>query len=181
MTDTRCVAVFTARSPQRILREGGSGNWTLDAARVRTLPFLVCIQNQNNPDRNFSDASEPHGSAYMVARISDVIPASGEGEPERWLIQISEYCTIQNPKNVWQGWRNPVKYGTLEDFDIDVDKLQFHSVSEIQEDLGPPSRKAAPAIEDDGGTAPISIAAAKKGLAAFYDIAPEAIEIVIRG
>jgi hypothetical protein len=180
-TDTRCVAVFTARSPQRILQEGGSAAWALDAARVRALPFLVCIQNKNNPDRDFSDASEPHGSAYLVCRISDVIPSPEDPNSGRWMIRISEYSTVQNPKNVWQGWRNPVKYGALEDFDIDVSKLVFHSVNEIQKDLGPPPRQPIAPAADDGGTAPISIVAAKRGLAAFYGVPPEAIEIVIRG
>ncbi|MCA7118340.1 MAG: hypothetical protein LGL72_02780 [Acidibrevibacterium sp.] len=180
-TDTRCVAVFTARSPQRILQEGGSQAWALDAARVRTLPFLVCVQNQNNPDRDFSDASEPHGSAFLVGRISDVIPSPEDPNSGRWMIQISEYSTVQNPKNVWQGWRNPVKYGSLEDFDIDVSKLVFHSVAEIQKDLGPSPQQPTPPRADDGGTAPISISVAKRGLAAFYGVPPDAVEIVIRG
>lgn len=180
-TDTRCVAVFTARSPQRILQEGGSQAWALDAARVRALPFLVCVQNQNNPDRDFSDASEPHGSAFLVGRISDVIPSPEAPSSGRWLIQICEYSTVQNPKNVWQGWRNPVKYGRLEDFDIDVSKLVFHAVSEIQKDIGPSPQKPTPPQADDGGTGPISIAIAKRGLAAFYGVPADAIEIVIRG
>lgn len=179
-TDTRCVAVFTARSPQRILQEGGSQAWTLDAARVRTLPFIVCVQNQNNPDRDFSDASEPHGSAFLVGRISDVIPSPEGPNSGRWMIQINKYSTVQNPK-VWQGWRNPVKYGRLEDFDIDVSKLVFHSVAEIQKDLGSAPQQPTLPRADDGGTAPISIAAAKRGLAAFYGVPPEAVEIVIRG
>lgn len=179
--NTRCVAVFTARSPQRILQEGGSQAWALDAPRVRSLPYLVCVQNQNNPDRDFSDASEPHGSAYLVGKISDVIPAPEDPSSGRWMIQISEYSTIQNPKNVWKGWRNPVKYGELEDFDIDISKLKFHSVADIQPDLPVlPPLPAAP-LADDGGTAPISIAAAKRGLSVFYGVPAEAIEILIRG
>lgn len=179
--DTRCVAVFTARSPQRILQEGGSQAWSLDAARVRTLPYVVCVQNQNNPDRDFSDASEPHGSAYLVGRISDVIPSPEDPTSGRWMIQISEYTTIQNPKNVWKGWRNPVKYGELEDFEIDLSKLKFHSVAEIQSDLPAPPPLPATLSANDGGTAPISISAAKRGLSVFYGVPPDAIEILIRG
>jgi hypothetical protein len=179
--DTRCVAVFTARSPQRIVREGGSQAWSLDAARVRTLPFVVCIQNQNNPDRDFSDASEGHGSAFLVGRISDVVPSPEDLTSGRWMIQISEYSIIRNPKNVWQGWRNPVKYGSLEDFDIDGSKLAFHSVAEIQRDMGVPPQQPTPPLADDGGSSPISIATAKRGLSTFYGVPPDAIEIVIRG
>jgi hypothetical protein len=178
--DTRCVAVFTARSPQRILQEGGSQAWVLDAARVRTLPFIVCIQNQNNPDRDFSNASEPHGSAFLVGRISDVIPSPEDPNCGRWMVQISDYSTVQNPRNVWH-WRNPVRYGALEDFDIDFSKLVFHSVSKFQTDLGPSPQQPTRPQADDGGTAPMSIAVAKRSLAAFYGVLPDAIEIVIRG
>jgi hypothetical protein len=163
------------------MQEGGSQAWALDAARVRTLPFLVCVQNQNNPDRDFSDASEPHGSAFLVGRISDVVPSPEDPTSGRWMIQISAYSTVQNPKNVWQGWRNPVKYGALEDFDIDVSKLVFHLVAEAQKDFAPSPRQPITPTADDGGTAPISIAAAKRGLAAFYGVPSDAIEIVIRG
>lgn len=179
--DTRCVAVFTARSPQRILREGGSQAWALDDVRVRTLPFLVCVQNKNNPNRDFSDASEPHGSAFLVGRITDVVPSPEDPTSGRWMIQIGEYSTVQNPKNVWQGWRNPVKYGTLEDFDIDVSKLKFHSVANVRMELAPAQPSPLLRAADDVDVAPISIASAKLGLAAFYGVPPEAIEIVIRG
>jgi len=181
--DTRCVAVFTARSPQRILREGGSQAWALDPARVRLLPFLVCVQNQNNPDRDFSDASEPHGSAFMIGRISDVIPAPEDPKSGRWQISINEFSTIQNPTNVWKGWRNPVKYTTLEEMGIDLATVVFHPVTEIQKDLGTPaSASSQPArVSDDGSPLPISIASAKLGLAAFYGVPHDAIEIVIRG
>ncbi len=118
---------------------------------MRTLPFLVCVQNQNNPDRDFSDASEPHGSAFLVGRISDVIPSPEGPNSGRWISQISEYSTVQNPKNVWQGWRNPGKYGALKDFDIDVSKLFFYQVTEIQKDLGPSPQPPIPPQADDGG------------------------------
>jgi hypothetical protein len=180
-TDTRCVAVFTARSPQRILNEGGSQAWSLDASRVRTLPFIVCVQNQNNPDRDFSDASEPHGSAFLIGRISDVVPSQEDPTSDRWMVQISEFATVRNPRNVWQGWRNPVKYGSLEDFGIDLSELDFRPLSEFQKDPPPSLSLPAPTPEHAKDTAPISITAAKRGLAAFYGVPPDAIEIIIRG
>jgi hypothetical protein len=97
------------------------------------------------------------------------------------MIQISEYSTVQNPKNVWQGWRNPVKYGALEYFDIDINKPVLHSVNEFQKDVGPPPRQSIAPAAHDGGTAPIFIVAAKRGLAVFYGVPSEAIEIVILG
>jgi hypothetical protein len=173
-TNNRCVAVFTARSPDRVVREGGSQAWVLDANRVRKLPYLVCIQNLHNDDRDFSDATEPHGSVFLVGKISDVVPSADDGS--RWLIEISEFCRLSDPTNVWLAWRNPVKYGTLEDFNIDPDTLVFEPITKPQQ-MG---ATKSPVLAS-GGATPISIAAAKQGLAAFYDVSPEAIEIVIRG
>lgn len=180
--DTRCVAVFTARSPNRVLKEGGSQAWALDPNRARTFPFLVCVQNQNNPHRDFSDASEAHGAAFLIGKISDVIPAPENPDSGRWQICIKEYCR-HTVMNAWKAWRNPVKYTTLEEMGINVDDLRFHSVAEVQEDLGGPPSRIMPPIQvaDDGSPIPISIATAKVGLAAFYGVAPEAVEIVIRG
>jgi hypothetical protein len=179
--DTKCIAVFTARSPQRIVGEGGSQAWALDPNRARTYPYLVCIQNQNNPDRDFSDASEAHGKAFLVGKISDVVPAAEEFTPGRWLIRISEYSAL-NLHNAWKGWRNPVKYTTLEEMGIDVNELRFHSVAEFQPGLGRAAHDGALArTSDDGLAKGISIAEAKTGLATFYGVHPEAVEIVIRG
>ncbi|WP_312609108.1 hypothetical protein [Agrobacterium pusense] len=170
--NTQCVAVFTARSPDRIIRDGGSQAWVLDAKRVRKVPYLVCIQNLHNDDRDFSDATEPHGSVFLVGKISDVVP-SGDGEGERWLIKISEFSRINNPDNVWLAWRNPVKYGSLEDFNVDVNSLTFERLPKLPQEQ--------PQLGPADAVAPLSIAAAKRGLSAFYGVAEEAIEIVIRG
>ena len=177
------VAVFTARSPQRILREGGSQAWALDPTRARKCRYLICVQNQNNPDRDFSDASEPHGSVYMVCKISDVVP-SQDDPGNRWKICISEY-SIYSVLDAWKRWRNPVRYTTLEEMGIDPDKLAFHSVKDVQRDMSVPVEQQAlhEALpeQDDGSIAPLSMAQAKPRLAAYYSVPQEAIEIVIRG
>ncbi|MDK4728756.1 hypothetical protein [Rhizobium phaseoli] len=173
--DTSCVAVFTARSPDRIVREGGSQAWALDANRVRKTRYLVCIQNLHNDDRDFSDATEPHGSVFIVGKIKDVVPSADE-PGDRWKIEISEFARVKDPTNVWMAWRNPVKYGSLEDFRIDVDSLAFEPMPTVQAES--PRVKGATTASD---VAPLTIAAAKSGLAAFYGVPQEAIEIVIRG
>ncbi len=180
-----CVAVFTARSPHRILREGGSQAWALDANRARKATYLVCVQNQHNPDRDFSDASEAHGAAFLVGKISDVIPSPEDPDCGRWQICIDEYSTVGVP-DAWKGWRNPVRYTSLKELGIDPSKLTFHSVKDIQPDLLPPNEAetAAPAkkaLQDDGSVVPLSMADAKPALAAYYGVKPEAVEIVIRG
>lgn len=177
----QCVAVFTARSLQRILREGGSQAWVLDPNRVRATSFLVCVQNQNNPDRDFSDASEPHGRAFIVGSISDVVPALDD-EEGRWRICISDYA-VCHVADAWKRWRNPVKYTTLEELGIDLASLNFQPFPEVE------MRKESSVVESmpilskhaDEAPAPMSFATAKVGVAAFYGVAPEAVEIIIRG
>ena len=104
------IVVFTARSPKRILEEGGSQAWVLNPARAKLAKWLVVTQNRHNPDHEFSDATEPHGSAFMVARISGI--RQSDDEPKtRWLIEIDEYAEIALP-DAWRHWRNPVRYTT---------------------------------------------------------------------
>jgi hypothetical protein len=177
-----CIAVFTVESPHRILHQGGSRAWALASNRARKCCYLVCVQNLYHPDRDFSEASEPHGAVFLVGKISDVIPDSTLGD--RWRICISEYA-LHTVMNAWKGWRNPVRYTTLREMGIDLEALTFRSVSDGQRDLSITAGQQAPTVatkkQDDEPIAPLSIAQAKAGLAAYYGISQEAIEIVIRG
>jgi len=176
------ILVFTARSPQRIVREGGSSSWVLNSARAENCDFLVCTQNQRN---SWGDATQEHGSVFLIGRISGLEPMPEENGQMRWLIAISEYAFIDTP-NVWQGWRNPVRYATLEDLGIDPTTIDFQP-------MPPRTANAAgePVMEDgDADSAPaeinqgvqdLSIAQAKAGLAAMFGVSRDKIEITIRG
>lgn len=168
------VAVFTARSPNRIVREGGSQAWVLNPARAKRCKWLVCAQNQHNPDHEFSDATEQHGSAFLVGKISAIAPAPEDGSEGRWIIEISEYAFIDKP-DVWKGWRNPVRYTSLAEMGIDVDGLDFQTIP-----------KEASKYPQESSSAPwppaaLTIPEAKKALAATFGVKPEAVEITIRG
>lgn len=117
------VVTFTARPLPWILQDGGSRDWRLDADRARKMEYLVCTQNCHNPDFGAPDA--PHRSAFLIGRISDVVPSPFE--PGRWLIKISEY-TIPTPPipNIWGKsghLRYPIWYTTLEELGIDLSGL----------------------------------------------------------
>ena len=182
------IAVFTARSPQRILREGGSQAWALNAARARKAKYLICVQNQHNPDRDFSDATEKHGTAFLVAKVSDVIPCPEDPDSGRWMICFEEFSKISSPPNgpdVWQGQRNPVRYTSLADMGLNLDDLKFHPAAELREQAERPRPTASQASTslptDDGSVPPLTIAQAKEGLSLHYGVEPVAIEIIIRG
>lgn len=168
------IVTFTARSPERIIREGGSSSWVLNPVRAKQCKWLVCTQNQHNPDHSFSDATEPHGSGFLVGKISGLHKSKDAGT-NRWLIAISEYARINMP-NLWDGSRNPVRYTSLKVLDINPDDLEFQPMPEYGDATGQPRAPMAAAP-----TGPLTIAEAKKALAATFGVTPEAIEITIRG
>lgn len=176
MNDTDdTIVVFTARSPDRIIREGGSQAWVLNAARAKQCSWLVCTQNRHNPDHEFSDATEPHGTAYLVGKISGVRKAPEEAGSDRWQITISEYARINVP-DAWDHGRNPVRYTTLDELGIDPVTLKFESMAGAIE----PRRMLEPPAAADP-SALLTIPEAKKRLAVTFGVRPEAIEITIRG
>jgi hypothetical protein len=84
-----------------------------------------------------------------------------------------------------RGWRNPVRYTTLEGMGVKVDELRFHSVKDIQRDMGMTAEgkasQDAMKEQEDGSVVPLSMADAKPRLGAYYGVPPESIEIAIRG
>lgn len=118
------LVVFTARSPDRIIREGGSQAWVLNPVNAKQCRWLVCTQNRHNPDYEFSDATEGHGSAFLLGKISSIIRAPEEGAGDRWMIAISEFARIHYP-GVWDHGRNPVRYSSLKQLGIDLADVEF--------------------------------------------------------
>src|SRR4030088_941104 len=116
------IAVFTANSRAEILQVGGSAAWVVAEKQARRREFLVCIRNAREVD--FPD-HEPHGTAFLVVRISELEPHGVDRKGmQRFFIKISEYDLIDYPE-AWGEWRNPVKYTTLEKLGIDPGKLEF--------------------------------------------------------
>jgi hypothetical protein len=166
------IAVFTATSRDEILQVGGSAAWVVAEKQARRRQFLVCIRNAREVD--FHD-HEPHGTAFLVGRISGLRPYGHDKKGmRRFIIEISEYAEVDHP-DAWGEWRNPVKYTTLEELGIDPEKLRFQPMPPRTRDLPPapqPDRSKAGAL---------TIAEAKAGLALQFGVPPEAIEILIKG
>lgn len=167
------VLVFTVRSPQRILREGGSQAWVLNPVRARQCVWLVCAQNRHHLGHVFEESTETHGHAFLVGRISGLRRSEEVRSQERWLITISEYATIDVPA-VWKGWRNPVRYARLADLGIDPATLRFEPL----DPLAPPTLSAR---DHHSATGTLTIAEAKQALAATFGVEERAVEITIRG
>jgi hypothetical protein len=166
------IAVFTANSRAEILEVGGSVSWVVAEKQARRREFLVCIRNARDVD--FHD-HEPHGTAFLIGRISGLKPFGYDKKGmQRWIIEISDYALVDYPEK-WGEWRNPVKYTTLEELGIDPKKLKFKPMPMPTKVLTPP---AAP---DRPKTGALTIVEAKAGLALQFGVPPEAIEILIKG
>lgn len=169
------VVVFTARSPERIIREGGSQAWVLNPARAKQCTWLVCTQNRHNPDHEFSDATEPHGAGFLLGRISAVRKSEEEEDSDRWIIAISEFARINIP-DAWDHGRNPVRYASLAELGINLEEVTFQPMPPRAEEQPLPVERPSPV-----SGAVLTIAEAKRQLAGTFGVKPEAIEITIRG
>jgi hypothetical protein len=171
------IVVFTARSPERIVREGGSQAWVLNAARAKGCTWLVCTQNRHNADHEFSDATEPHGAGFLLGKISAIRKSQAPGDEDRWLIAISEFARIDMP-DLWDHGRNPVRYMSLAQLGIDPKEAKFEPMPQ-----GVIAQPPAGAVTASGAqpVATLTIAEAKRALAAAFGVKPDAVEITIRG
>jgi hypothetical protein len=172
------AVVFTAKSVERILREGGTSSWRLDRNHARKCAFAVCTRNAK---ADWSEGDEPHHAAFLIGRVSDVVPSPDRAHEGRWLIQFSEYALVKIP-DVWKGDRNPIKYDTLGALGIDPSTLKFEPMPKATEPAEPAPEVAPQSnVTSVASGRPLTMIEAKKGLALTFGVAPEAIEITIRG
>lgn len=162
MTDA--LAIFTGKGEETTLRAGGCQSWVLDRGNARQCKYAVLFYNTH---AEWSDGNYPHGSAFLVGRISDVVPS--EENSERWRVVFSEYAKAPSI-DAWR-WRNPIKYTTLEELGIDESKLKFRPMPSVA--------KAVYVAPAQGKL--WTIADAKRELAKSFGVSPDAVEITIRG
>jgi hypothetical protein len=161
------IVVFTGKSLEHILHDGGSQSWVLDRNNARRCAYLVCCRS----GVDWVEGHEPRGSAFLVGRVDEVVPSTED--PGRWLVRISAYAKVSVP-DVWKGWRNPIRYTDLDELGIDVKGLRFQPMpAKSDEPLTEPSR----AVAAQG----LTIAEAKRGLAKTFGVSEDAVEITIRG
>lgn len=162
------VCVLTARGIERILADGGSQSWVLDAKRARRCQYVVCVQNRGFVD-DWGQVSAPHHTAFVVGKLKDVVRSKEKDCENRWCLVFSEYAEIDVP-DAWPSNRNPVLYTDLEQFGIKLDELEFHPM---------PEQEPVPEVKRQVG--PLTMAEAKAGLAQTFGVQPSDIEITVRG
>jgi hypothetical protein len=168
----QATIVFTFKSVERILAEGGTSAWRLDRNRARQCKYVVCTRNAK---ANEVEGPEAHHSAFLVGKVKGVAPKPGRDG--RFIILMSEYARVDIP-DVWKGDRNPVKYETLEELEIDPYALAWEPMPPTSNEANEGERIAEPRSDS---VRPLSLLEAKKGLALAFGVAPDAIEITIRG
>jgi hypothetical protein len=166
------VVVFTRQGVETILRDGGTGRWKLRPNRVlQHRRFAVCTRNAKHPK---VEGPEAHRSAFLVGKIKDVVQSSAK--PGRYWIKFSEYALVNVP-DVWKKiHRNPVKYTMIEELGIDPSTLEWKPMPAAKEPPEPEPKSDV--VHPAGG---LTITEAKKALARTFGVAPEAIEITVRG
>jgi hypothetical protein len=167
------LVVFTGKSVESILRDGGTNWWRVDRNRARSCEFVLCTRNTK---AEWSEGHEDHHSGFLVGRVSGVIPETNAPGEDRFQIQFSEYARVNIP-DAWKGDRNPVKYvPSLEEYGVNLVELDW-------EPTPPPSanRGAQPDERPPDDAAALTIAEAKRRLALTFGVLPDAIEITIRG
>jgi hypothetical protein len=161
------AVVFTFKSVERLLREGGTSSWRLDRNHARACEYAVCTRNGRNAR---TEGNEPHQSAFLVGKVKDVVPT--QDREGRFLITFTEYALVNVP-DVWKGDRNPVRYAeSLKELGIDPSTLSWKPM---------PKQQPSPAAPSIAKPRPLTISEAKQGLSLTFGVSPDAIEITIRG
>jgi hypothetical protein len=168
------AVVFTGKSVDEIVAKGGSASWRLNRRHARQCSVVVCTRNSRAKS---GDGGGPHGSAFLVGKVSGVVelPPKPGRAPGRYLIEFSDFARVDVP-HVWKGKRNPIQYvETLEELGIEPNTLQWEPMPERG------NVKAAPDGPTTSTVVPLTIPQAKQGLSLMLGVSPEAIEIIVRG
>ncbi|RYE88587.1 MAG: hypothetical protein EOP19_00900 [Hyphomicrobiales bacterium] len=168
---TSALAIFTGKATPVVLEVGGSQSWVLDQRKARACKYAVLYFNDHAPwsTKGFTE----HGAAFLVGHISDVIQS--EETPDRYLVVFDKYAEVSDA-GAWGGWRNPIRYTSIEDLGIDEAHLEFKPMPKPTAQF--PGNSAPPPVPAPKG---LTIAAAKAGLAETFGVSPDAIEITIKG
>lgn len=182
------IVVMTADGPARILKLGGSQAWVLKPENGLKRTYIVMVQNRHNGQ--WGAATEPHGMAFMIGKISEIVPVpmKGEDPKQRYMIRINEYARIKVPQT-WRG-SNPVRYVSLEELGINIEEVKFlpmtnedgtsDAIDADNDDTDVVRKNPIIATEDAVNfVRRLTIPEAKAGLAATLGVRIDQIEITI--
>ena len=160
------VKIFTGKSVDRILNEGGTSSWKLNQHRARQMEYAVCYRNAKRTDEiGGGPTPEDHHASFLIGRIRDIVPSPSEAG--RWLIRFSEYARLDG-KEIWAGDRNPVIYDDIANLNIDLNALDWSRMSVTE----------APSVKVSAPKG-MSIDEVKQGLARRFGVREDQVRITI--
>ena len=186
------VIVFTYKDANTLLKFNGSQSWKLDSRRVSKCKYVICVNNAKHP---LSQNENNHRFAFLVGKIKEVSKALETNLADRWIIEFSEYAEVQIP-NFWKGLRNPINYIDTSKININFVDLEFKKVPERDFHFISTHIEMENKFFDKSNSYSqldnknkfdfkylngLSIEEAKIGLSKKYQIAPENIEIIMKG
>ena len=167
MPDNSAIVLFTAKSAERItIREGGTSSWRLDRNNARRCSYAVCVRNAHS---DWGDGTEQHHTAFLIGKVSAVVPTAptpenNESPKDRFLVVFSEYAhSSRSPRFLAHGYRNPVRYSTLDELGIAPANLKWEPMPNVTEK--PVAEAATPASARKDAAEAMTIIQAKKALA----------------
>src|SRR5258708_16082107 len=168
--DQFAIVVLPAETVERIVNHRGTGDWVLSPKKAATCKYVICCRKPAWDNRKEGIAER---AAFLVGRIVGLQKqpdSENTRNQPRFLIELSEYAAFERA-DVWKKGRNPVSYKTLKELGIDLRGLKFKP-------MPVPAPSARPG---SASGAPMTIAEAKKALAATFGVSPDDVEITIRG
>src|SRR6266478_331432 len=168
--DNAAVVVFMADTREKILHEGGSGDWVVSAKKADSCKYIVCCRKPNWSNRKEGISAR---AAFLIGRVAGLRerPDSGNDRDQmRYLIQMADYAELEMP-GVWRECvRNPVAYSTLDDLQIDLRGLKFKPMP-----AGAGTTKESPRVTQ------MKSADGKNGWAVTVGFIPHDIQIIVPG
>jgi hypothetical protein len=112
------IKVFTGKSLETMLEEGGIGPWRLDPDRASCCLYVVAVRNMNGGGR---EKGVDHRTAFMIGKISEILESG-----DRHVIAFDQYATLAIP-GAWGASGNPVAYTNLEKLKINPTTLEWRT------------------------------------------------------
>lgn len=178
--DVGVLVVFTAKSVSQIFEHGGSQSWVLNEKSMRNVEYVVCTRNSDHQyDEECGVRTEDHNAAFLVGKVSGMKKVDNRHDRNRYLIEFSEYALVKEANFRSGTSRNPVTYsdvGQCRQNGIDIVNLAFMPMPAAE-----PDNQFEQDDKISTGKKGFSIPEAKEGLAIFFGVPPENIQITISG
>jgi hypothetical protein len=143
----RALTVFTAKSVEQILAEGGTSSWSLNPATMKDVRYAICTRNRTRDlGEGFEVGPEPHRSAFVVGKVSGLRKVRFANGRQRYLVCFSEYALI-DVADFWPKHRSPVTYMDVPENVLNLEGLDWQPM--------PPPTHAVRTGDEKGASAPV--------------------------